>query len=198
MNQELSDVQARFRKDTGTRDQVANIHWIIEKAREFQKYLLLHWLPENLWLCGSQQSGKFLKRLEYQTNLSVFWETCMQVKKKKPVLVFLHVLVRNRHGTMDWLIIGKGVCQVCIKTPYLFNFYAEVVFSLQSCPTLCNPMDCSIQGFPVPHYLLESAQVNLHCISDAIQPSHLMLLLVLPSLFPSIRDFSNESSVHIR
>ena len=41
-NEELSDVQARFRKDTGTRDQVANIHWIIDKAREFQKYLLLH------------------------------------------------------------------------------------------------------------------------------------------------------------
>ena len=133
MDQELPDVQNRFRKDTGTRDQVANIHWIIERAREFRKkkYLLLHWLPESLWLCGSQQSGKFLKRLEYQTNLSVFWETCMQVKKKKLILVFLHVLVRTRHRTMDWFIIGKGVCQACIISLCLFNFYAEeLLFSL--------------------------------------------------------------------
>ena len=58
MNQELPDVQARFRKGRGTRDQIANIHWIIEKAKQFQKkYLLLfHWLCENLWLCGSQQT----------------------------------------------------------------------------------------------------------------------------------------------
>ena len=74
MNQELPDVQARFGKG---RDQIANIRWIIEKAREFQK---------NIWfidyvkaivdgyepLCGSQQSGKFLKRKEYKTNLPAF------------------------------------------------------------------------------------------------------------------------------
>ena len=65
---ELPDVQAGFRKGKGTRDQIANIHWIIEKAREFEKHpLLLYWLRQSLWLCGSQQTGKFLKRWEYQT-----------------------------------------------------------------------------------------------------------------------------------
>ena len=60
MNHELPGVQARCRKSRGTRDQIANIHWIIEKAREFQKkhLLLLYWLHQRLWLCRSQQSVK--------------------------------------------------------------------------------------------------------------------------------------------
>ena len=57
MNQEFQDVQAGFRKGRGTRDQIANICWIIEKAREFQKNILLnYWLHQSLWLCGSQQT----------------------------------------------------------------------------------------------------------------------------------------------
>ena len=58
MNHELSDVQAVFRKGRGTRDQIASIHWLIEKAREFPKkhLLLLHQLHKNIWLCGSQQT----------------------------------------------------------------------------------------------------------------------------------------------
>ena len=58
VNHELHDVQAGFRKGRGTRDQIANIRWIIEKAREFQKkhLLLLHWLRQSLWLCGTQQT----------------------------------------------------------------------------------------------------------------------------------------------
>ena len=64
MNHELPDVQARFRKGRGTRDQIANIHWIIEKAREFQKkhLFLLYWLCQSLWLCGSQQTVKNSER----------------------------------------------------------------------------------------------------------------------------------------
>ena len=60
VNRELPDVQAGFRKGGGTRDQISNIFWIIEKAREFQKkhLFLLHWLRQNLWLCGSQQTLK--------------------------------------------------------------------------------------------------------------------------------------------
>ena len=61
------------------------------------------------------------------------------------------------------------------------------------------PQDCSTPGLPVPHHFPEFAQVHIHCISDAIQPSHLWCpLLLLPSILPSTRDFSNESSVHIR
>ena len=81
VNHELPDFQAGFRKGRGNRDQTANICWIIEKAREFQKkkknLLLLHWLCKSLWLCGSQQSGKFLKRWEYQTTWPDSWEICM-------------------------------------------------------------------------------------------------------------------------
>ena len=55
MNRELPNVPAGFRKGRGTRDQIANIHWIMEKAREFQNTLfLLYWLCQSLWLCGSQ------------------------------------------------------------------------------------------------------------------------------------------------
>ena len=83
MNSELPDVQADFRKGRGITDQIANICWIIEKAREFQKHLfLLYWLCQSLWLCGSQQTGKF-KRWEYQTTLPASWETCVQVKKQQ-------------------------------------------------------------------------------------------------------------------
>ena len=68
----------------------------------------------------------------------------------------------------------------------------------QSSPGLCDPMDCSTPGLPVHHQLLELAQTHVHQVSDAI---HLILchsLLLLPSVFPSIRIFSNESVLHIR
>ena len=65
MNRELPDVQAGFRKGRGTREQIANIRWILEKAREFQKkkhLFLLHWLCQSLWLCGSQQTVENFSR----------------------------------------------------------------------------------------------------------------------------------------
>ena len=67
-------------------------------------------------------------------------------------------------------------------------------------PILCDPMDCSKPGLPVHHQLPESAQTHVHCIGDAIQPSHPLYhpLLLLPSIFPSIRDFSKESVLRIR
>ena len=75
----------------------------------------------------------------------------------------------------------------------------------QPCPTLCDLMDCSTPGFPVHHRLLELAQTCVHRVSDVIQPSHPVIpfssclpLLLLPSIFPRIRVFSNESVLHIR
>ena len=69
----------------------------------------------------------------------------------------------------------------------------------QSCLPLCEHMDCSMPGLSVPHHLPEFAQVHVRCIGDAIQPSYpLMPSCPLPSIFPSIRDFFSESSVHIR
>ena len=85
VNWEIKDVQAGFRKGRGTRNQIVNIHWIIKKARKFQKKstsasltmlkLLTVWITTNC--------GKFLKRWEYQTTLPASWETCMQVKKQQ-------------------------------------------------------------------------------------------------------------------
>ena len=69
----------------------------------------------------------------------------------------------------------------------------------KSCPTLCDPMDCSMPGFPVLYYLPYFAQTHAHWVSDAFQPSHPRhLLLLLSSVFPSIRVFSNESALCIR
>ena len=77
--------QARFRKVRGTRDQIANICWIIKKSKRIpEKHLLvLYWLHQSLWLCGSQQTGKYFERWEYLTTLSASWEICMQVKKQQ-------------------------------------------------------------------------------------------------------------------
>ena len=73
MNQELPDVQAGFRRGRGNRDQIANIHWIIEKAREFQKNIYFSFInyakPLTVWI--TTNCGKFLKRREYQTILPV-------------------------------------------------------------------------------------------------------------------------------
>ena len=68
----------------------------------------------------------------------------------------------------------------------------------QSCPTLCNPMDCSTSGSPVHHQLLELEQTHVHRVSDAIRTSHPLSSPSPSSIFPSIRVFSNESALRIR
>ena len=86
MNRELPDVQTGFRKGRGTRDKIANIHWIIEKAREFQKNIYFCFIDYDVkaFDCVDHTNwGKFLKRWEYQTTLSASWEICMQVKKQQ-------------------------------------------------------------------------------------------------------------------
>ena len=80
-----------------------------------------------------------------------------------------------------------------------FLFHAQFSSAAQSCPTLCNPMDCSTPGFPVHQQLPEFTQTHVHWVSDAVQPFHpLSPLLLLPSIFPSIRVFSNETVLCIR
>ena len=75
----------------------------------------------------------------------------------------------------------------------------SVQFSSVQLLSLCDSMDCSTPAFPVHHQLLEPAQTHVHLVGDAIQPSHLCHpFLLLPSIFPSIRVFSNESVLHIR
>ena len=84
MNWDIPDVQAGFRKGRGTRDQISSIHWIIQKAREFQKNSTCAWLtmlkPLTVWI--TTNCGKFIKRWDYHTTLPVPWETFMQVKKQ--------------------------------------------------------------------------------------------------------------------
>ena len=84
MNWELLDVQAGFKKGRRTRDQIANIHWIIEKAREFQKNIYFCFIDyDKAFDCGiTRKCGKFLKKWEYQTTWPASWETRMQVKKQ--------------------------------------------------------------------------------------------------------------------
>ena len=84
VNQELPDVQAGFRKGRGTRDQISNIHWIIEKAREFQKNIYFSFIDyAKAFDCVDHNKlWKTLKRWEYQTTSPASWEVCMQAKKQ--------------------------------------------------------------------------------------------------------------------
>ena len=85
VNYELPDVQADFRKGRGTKDQIANICWIMEKAREFQKNIYFCFIdytkPLTVWI--TINCGKFWQRWEYQTTWPASWETCMQVRKQQ-------------------------------------------------------------------------------------------------------------------
>ena len=85
VNRELPDVQTGFRKGRGTRDQIANIRWIMEKARSFRKTsisaLLIMPKPLTFWI--TRNCGKFWKRWEYQTTWPASWEICMQVRKQQ-------------------------------------------------------------------------------------------------------------------
>ena len=82
---EIPDVQAGFRKDRGTRDQIVNIHWIIKKAGEFQKNIYFCFIDyTKAFDCVDHKNcGKFWKRWEYQTTWPASWETCMQVRKQE-------------------------------------------------------------------------------------------------------------------
>ena len=86
MNRELPDVQAAFRKDRGTTDQIANICWFIEKAREFQKntyFCFIDYEKAFDSVDHKKNCGKFWKRYKYQTIWPASWEICMQVRKQK-------------------------------------------------------------------------------------------------------------------
>ena len=83
MKWKLPDVEAEFRKGRGNRYQIANIHWIIEKAKEFQKSIYFCFIDLTLTVWLTVNCGKFLKRWEYQTTLPASWEICMQVKKQQ-------------------------------------------------------------------------------------------------------------------
>ena len=118
MNRETPDVQAGFSKGRGTRDQIANIHWIIEKAREFQKKhpLLLYCLCKAFDCVDHSKLWKILKEMGISDHL-----TCLL----RNLYAGQEATVRTGHGTTDWFQIGKGVHQCYLLSPCSFNLYAE-------------------------------------------------------------------------
>ena len=109
INWELPDVQAGFRKGRGTRDQIANIHWIMEKAREFQENFCFLDYVKAFDCVDHNKLWKILKEMGIPDHL-----TCLLYAGQKAT-------VRTGHGKANWLQIGKG----CILSSWLFNFYAE-------------------------------------------------------------------------
>ena len=121
MNRELPDVQAGFRKGSGTRDQIANIRWIIKKAREFQK--------KKIYFCFIDYAKAF-----DCVDHNKLWKILQEIRIPDHLTCLLRNLysgqeatVRIRHRTVDRFQIGKGVHQGWILSPCLFNFYAEYI-----------------------------------------------------------------------
>ena len=120
VNRELPDVQAGFRKGRGTRDQIASICWIIEKAREFQKNIDFCFIgyAKAFDCLDHNKLWKILKEMGIPDHL-----TCLL----RNLYAGQNTTVRTGHGTTDWFQIGKGVLQDCILSPCLFNFSAEYI-----------------------------------------------------------------------
>ena len=120
VNRELPDVQAGFTNGRGTRDQIANICWSMEKAREFQK---------NIYFCSIDYAKAFdcvdhNKLWKILTEMGIPGHlTCLL----RNLYAGQEATFRTGHGTTDWFQIGKGVCQGCILSPCLFNLYAEYI-----------------------------------------------------------------------
>ena len=150
VNCELPDVQAGFRKGRGTRDQIANIHWIIEKAREFQK---------NIYFCFTDYAKAF-DYLDHNKLLKILKEmgipdhlTCLL----RNLYAGKEATVRTGHGTTDWFQIGKGVCQGCVLLLCLFNLYAEYIMYLihaSYCPKLVCAISLSFRNYSLKEDLL--------------------------------------------
>ena len=120
VNHELPDVPAGFSKGRGTRDQISNIHWIMEKAREFQKNIYFWFIDyAKAFSCvDHNQQWKILKEMGILDCLICLLRNLYAGQEGT---------VRMIHETMDWFQIGKRVRQVCILSPCLFNFYAEYI-----------------------------------------------------------------------
>ena len=119
MNREIPDVQAGFREGRETRDQIANIHCVIKKAREFQKNIYFCFDYAKAFDCvDNNKLWKILKDMGIPDHL-----TCLF----RHLYTSQEATVRTGHGTIDWFQIRKDLCQGCILSPCLFNLYAEYI-----------------------------------------------------------------------
>ena len=120
VNHELPDVQAGFRKGRGTRDQIVNIDWIIESAREFQKNIHFCFIDyAKAFDCvGHSRLWRILQEMGIPDHL-----TCLL----RNLYAGQEATARTRHGTTDWFQTGKGAHQGCILSPCLFNLYVEYI-----------------------------------------------------------------------
>ena len=116
VNHELPDIQAGFRKGRRRRDQIANIHWTIEKAREFY-FCFIHY-AKAFDCVDHNKLWKILEEMGIPDHL-----TCLL----RNLYAGQEATVRTGHGTKDWFQIGKRVCQGCILSPCLFNLYEEYI-----------------------------------------------------------------------
>ena len=120
MNRELPDVQAGFRKGRGTRDQIANICWIIKKARQFQK---------NIYFCFLYYAKAF-DCVDHNNLCTILQDIGIPdhlTRLLRNRYAGQEATVRTGQGTTDWFQIGKGVRQGCVLSPCLFNLYAKYI-----------------------------------------------------------------------
>ena len=118
VNHELPDIQVGFRNGRETRDQIANIHWIIEKAREFQKNICFIDYAKAFDCVDHKKLWKILEEMGIQDHLTSL---------RKNLYAGQEATVRTGHGTIDRFQIEKGVRQGCVLSPCLFNLYAEYI-----------------------------------------------------------------------
>ena len=121
MNRELPDVQGGFRRGRGTRDQIANICWIMEEARAFQKNIYFFFIDyAKVYCVDHNKLWKILQEMGIPDHLTCLFRNLYAGQE---------ATVRTGHVTTDWFPIGKGVCQGCILSPCLFNLYAEYIMT---------------------------------------------------------------------
>ena len=160
--------------------------WITGKARQFHKNIYFCFIdyakPLTVWI--TTNCGKIFKRWEYQTTWPASWE----------MYAGQEATDRTGNGATDWFWIGKGVCQGGVLSPW----FSSVQFNHSVMSDSFDPMNCSMPSL-VHHQLPEFTQTHVHQVGDAIQPFHpLSFPLLLPPIPPSIRVFSNESTLHMR
>ena len=192
-NREIPYIQAGFRKGRGTRDQITNIHRIIEKARESQKNIYFCFIDyaKSFDCVDHNQLWKILKEMGIPEDLTCLLRNLYAGPK---------ATVRTGHGTTDWFKIGKGVRQGCVLSPCLFNFYTEFssVQSLSHVQLFATPWTAACQA---SLSITNSRSPPKPMSVESVMPSNHLILchpLLLPSIFPSIRVFSNESALWIR